>query len=214
MQKKDKKIAIMAVRIVFLLLFGFLMVTGRFQLWLIIYIAGVILSPFFGRIYCGYVCPMNTVMRPVQKFSRKIGLQRTQVPSWLESPKLPFVVLALTLLGMVVGRRMFDRQLPMLSILFLLSIVVTLFVKSPVWHNGLCPYSILLRLGGKFARYGKHVDHTVCVGTRHCTKVCPSGAITVDGSSKKATIDPALCHQCEACSSVCPMHAISYQKTT
>ncbi len=202
------------IRIGFLALFLLLMFTGRFQLWLMIYIVGVVLSPFFGRIYCGYVCPMNTVMRPVQKFSRKIGLQRKCTPAWLESPKLPFLTLALSLLAMVMAKSTAGVQLPILPILFGLSIVVTLFFKSPVWHNGLCPYSILLRWGGKFARRSRTVDHDLCVGTRHCTKVCPSGAITVSEGTHKANIDPALCHQCEACASVCPKMAISYRKHT
>lgn len=203
----------MMIRLLFLGLFIFLMVTGRFQLWLILYIVGVLATPFFGRIYCGYVCPMNTVMKPTQKFSRKIGLQRRQVPSWLESPRLPYLVLLLSLAAMVAGRSVLDKEIPVLLILFFLSIVVTLFVKSPVWHNGLCPYGILLRLGGKFARYSKQVDGNICVGTKHCTKVCPSGAISVPKETKKAVIDPALCHQCEACASVCPTNAISYHST-
>src|SRR5690554_2750481 len=55
------------IRLVFLALFFVLVVTKRFQLWLVLYLAGVILSLFFGRIYCGYICPMNTVMRHVQR---------------------------------------------------------------------------------------------------------------------------------------------------
>ena len=213
MQKKKSKMSFLIIRLFFLALFAFLMITGRFQLWLVIYIVGLLLTPFFGRIYCGYVCPMNTVMRPVQKFSRKIGLQRTKVPAWLESTKLPFAVLALTLVSMLLGKRILDRQLPVLLILFSLSMIVTLFVKSSVWHNGLCPYSILLRFGAKFSKKSRTVDHLVCKGTQHCLKVCPSGAISFDKEIKKATIDTTLCHQCEACSSVCPTHAISYQKT-
>lgn len=211
MYMRNRKVN-MAIRLLFLVVFGILMITGRFQIWLILYIAGVLVSPIFGRIYCGYVCPMNTVMRPIQKFSRKIGLQRMNVPSWLESPKLAYVVLALTLITLFLGKSMFNIQLPILLILFFLSIIVTFFVKSPVWHNGLCPYSILLRLGAKFALYSKQVDQSACVGTRHCMKVCPSGAISVPKESGKAVIDTALCHQCEACSSVCPSTAISYHR--
>lgn len=209
---KNRK-ANMIIRLLFLTVFVFLMVTGRFQFWLILYIAGVLVTPLFGRIYCGYVCPMNTVMRPTQKFSRKIGLQRKNTPAWLENPKLPYLILALTLIIMILGKQMLGNEIPVLLILFFLSILVTLFVRSPVWHNGLCPYSILLRLGGKFARFSRKVDYSVCAGTRHCKKVCPSGAITLPKDTGKAVIDPALCHQCEACSNICPRTAISYQST-
>ncbi len=200
------------IRIAFLILFMFLILTQRFQLWLVIYIGGVILSPFLGRLYCGYACPMNTVMRPIQKFSRKIGVQRKKVPTWLESPKLAYVTLAITLIAMLAGKKVLGKQLPVLLILFITSIVVTFFVKSSVWHNGLCPYSVLLRLGGRFARFSRQVNPSACKRTQRCIAVCPSGAITMTGEEGKAIIDVATCHQCEACSSVCPHSAISYIK--
>lgn len=207
-----KQLPSLLLRIAFLILFVFLIITKRFQLWLIIYIAGVLLSPIFGRIYCGYACPMNTVMRPVQKFSRKRGIQKEKVPTWLESPKLAYAVLILSLATMLLGKRVLGRDIPILLILFLTSLVVTFFVKSTVWHNGLCPYSVLLRIGGRFARYSRQVDPSSCERTQKCIKVCPSGAITMAGIDNKAIIDPATCHQCEACSSVCPHSAISYTK--
>ncbi|MDD3930877.1 MAG: RnfABCDGE type electron transport complex subunit B [Clostridiaceae bacterium] len=45
-----------------------------------------------------------------------------------------------------------------------------------------------------------------CIGCRRCFKVCPSGAITMDGPL--AVIDPNLCTHCNKCLEVCPTHAI------
>ena len=57
------------IRLAFLLLFIVLMVLKLPQIWLAIYILSVIITPFFGRLYCGYVCPMATVMDPVDRIS-------------------------------------------------------------------------------------------------------------------------------------------------
>ena len=198
------------IRLLFFLVFLILLITQRFQLWLIIYLTGVVLSLFFGRIYCGYVCPMNTVMRHTQRVSRKIGLQRKSYPSWLESTRLPYLVLIISAASMIIGMRILQRNIPVLLILFLLSNIVTLLVSSQVWHNGLCPYSILLRLAATFSKRSRKVDLKTCVGCGKCLSVCPAGAISTIEGSKKVHIDRTRCHQCEACTAVCPTKAISY----
>lgn len=46
-----------------------------------------------------------------------------------------------------------------------------------------------------------------CIGCSRCYKVCPSGAITMDGPL--AVIDPFKCTHCNKCLEVCPTHAIT-----
>lgn len=201
------------IRVAFLVLFVILMVQGKFQLWLALYIGGVLASLVFGRIYCGYLCPMHTVMRPVEYLSRKMGIQQKQVPSWLRSPKTPLAVLALSLGSMLLAKRVAGVQLPILPILFVLSIAVTIVFPSEAWHKGLCPYSLLLGLAARFARHSHVVDSDSCARTRLCMGTCPAGAITMDGPERKARIDKRFCLQCELCAAVCPKRAISYTKT-
>ena len=205
-----KRIYAHIIRYLFLILFIFLMMSQKFQVWLLVYLIGVVLSFFFWRIYCGYVCPMNTLMRPIQHVSQKIGLQRKKHPAWLEHSRMPFLILIISITSMIMGKRLFNKNIPILLILFILSLVVTLFFKSPVWHNGLCPYSILLRIGGKISRRSKNVHQDECIGCTKCMKVCPAGAIFMNEKTHKAEIQPSLCHQCELCSDVCPTHTISY----
>lgn len=199
-------------RLVFLALFIALVTTGQFQLWLLVYIGGVLVSPILGRVYCGYVCPMNTVMRPVEKLSRKLGVQRQRLPQWLENPNLRYVLLVAMVATMVFGKKILGKELPVLPILFVLSVVLTFFVKASMWHNYLCPYSLLLGFGGKFARFSRTVGETACARTNRCVKVCPVGAVGMSGNEGKARIDPARCLQCEDCTDICPKSAISYSK--
>jgi len=47
------------------------------------------------------------------------------------------------------------------------------------------------------------VDGRACIGCAKCVRVCPYGAITVDGTPPVASVDPLLCSGCGACSSAC-----------
>jgi polyferredoxin len=76
-------------RILFLGLFLYLILTGNMFLWLALFGASLIAAIFFGRIYCGYVCPMNTVLIPIEWLSKRLkfkqaihrnGLKRASCP--------------------------------------------------------------------------------------------------------------------------------------
>jgi ferredoxin len=41
-----------------------------------------------------------------------------------------------------------------------------------------------------------------CIGCTKCTKVCPAGAVTMDGNL--AVIDPDKCTACGTCVDACP----------
>jgi len=199
-----------AVRLMFLALFIGVIAIGKFQLWLIVYAAGVIASLFLGRLYCGHACPMHTVMRPVSAWSRKVGIQRKHVPRWLADHRTAYLMLALTVVTMLLAKRFMGVQLPVLPILFVLSVIVTIFLPDEVWHKALCPYSVLLRIGARFSRFSHAVDSHACTRTHKCLRVCPAGAITMDGAQKTARIDRSLCLQCELCSDICPRSAIAF----
>ena len=58
------------IRIVFLVLFVLLIQNGKMMLWFGIYAFSLILALIFGRIYCGYICPMNTLMIPTDRIAK------------------------------------------------------------------------------------------------------------------------------------------------
>lgn len=205
-----KKNIITLIRILFLGLFLFIIIQGRMQLWLIIFAASLIAALLFGRVFCGYICPMNTIMRPVSWLSRKLKWQTNKKPRGIESGWLAIVLLAISLPLMLVAKRVLQKDVPVLIIFLMLSAVVTLRYKPEVFHNLLCPFGVLQKLTGRFALYGERVETSACTGCHKCEKVCPAEAIVVDSSTKKATINASLCHQCQDCAFTCPFNAISY----
>lgn len=200
------------IQFIFLTLFGLLIWKGNLGIWLGILAVSVVMSLFFGRFYCGYICPMSPVMTWAEKLSRKFGLQRKELPNSLEKDFLPWLVLALMVGAMLLGKRALGIDVPVLLIMVGVSAMATLFYQQELFHRYLCPYSGFLRLAGGRAGKSKTVDAQFCNGCRRCLTVCPSGAVSIRPETKRAVIDAAHCHQCTECAEICPKDAIVYRK--
>ena len=198
------------IRLIFLALFIVLLVNGKVVLWLALFAISLIAALIFGRIYCGYVCPMNTVMIPIEALSKKLKLQRADAPKFLKSGFFPWITLAISIAVMLMSKRLLHIDLPILPFWLVMSILVTLWYKPAVFHNLICPFGALQRTFGKFAMLSEKVDKESCIGCKLCEKACPADAIIVSSEDKKAMINTALCHQCTDCQDVCPKNAIHF----
>ena len=200
------------IQILFLILFLFLVLNGKMMLWLALYLVSLFLALIFGRIYCGYACPMNTLMIPTEWLSKKMNWQTDEPPKLLSSGKFAWFALIGSLAIMVFGKKMLKINLPILFIWLSISVIVTLRYKPAVFHNLICPFGVLQRVFGTRALFSKRVDKQECIGCKRCEKVCPSEAIAVKADDRKAEINTALCLQCTNCTEVCPKDAIEYSK--
>lgn len=200
------------IQLIFFALFVLFTIKGRINLWIGVFAAGLILSLIFGRGYCAYVCPMNTVMRPASWISSKLKLQRDRIPRWLSFKGTPWIFFGLMVGSMLFTKRILQISFPALLIFLILSFIVTLFYKPEVFHNRLCPFGALLGLAGKGAVFTETVDADQCVGCKMCVPVCPAGAVQVSPLNRKAVIQAEFCHQCQACETACPKDAIHYRR--
>jgi len=200
------------IRIFFLAIFLLLLVNGKVILWLALFAVSLIAALIFGRVYCGYVCPMNTLMIAVEWLSKKLKLQTTQAPKWLKNGYFPWIALAVSIALMLLSKRVLQIDLPILPFWLVISVLVTLRYKPEVFHNLICPFGALQRSFGRFARFSVKVDQNTCIGCKLCEKACPSQAIAVSPENRKAAIRISYCHQCTNCRQVCPTKAIHYRK--
>lgn len=200
------------IRILFLALFIFLLANGKVLLWLALFAVSLVAALIFGRVYCGYACPMNTLMIPIEWLSKKLKLQTADTPKWLKNGYFTWITLGISVAVMLLSKRLLHVDLPILPFWLVMSILITLRYKPAVFHNLICPFGALQRTFGRFARLSEKVDKDACVGCKLCEKACPSNAIVVSSEDKKAVINTALCHQCIKCQQVCPKDAIHYSK--
>jgi len=206
------KYIINIIRILFFALFLILVINGKVVLWLILFAISLIGALIFGRVYCGYVCPMNTLMIPVEWLSKKLKLQTSNAPKWLKNGYFTWISLGVSVAVMLISKRLLKIDLPILPFWVVVSAFVTIRYRPSVFHNLICPFGALERTFGRFARLSEKVDKDACIGCRLCEKACPSDAIIVSSDDKKAVINTSLCHQCTNCVQVCPKSAIKYRK--
>lgn len=200
------------IRILFLALFIFLLANGKVLLWLALFAVSLVAALIFGRVYCGYACPMNTLMIPIEWLSKKLKLQTADTPKWLKNGYFTWITLGISVAVMLLSKRLLHVDLPILPFWLVMSILITLRYKPAVFHNLICPFGALQRSFSRFARLSEKVDKDACVGCKLCEKACPSNAILVSSEDKKAMIKTELCHQCTNCRQVCPKSSIQYGK--
>lgn len=199
------------IQLMFFAIFFVIIVNGKMFLWLALFLASFIGAFLFGRFYCGYLCPMNLVMAISGGLAKKLNWQTRNIPKFLKNKWLPWAILLLMAITMILWKRVLSYEIPIPLILLVFSAGITLRYEEEFFHNHICPYGVLLRLSGRWAKYSIKVDGKQCVGCRKCETVCHANAIEFESVNKIATMNKALCHQCQECKVVCPKNAIHYR---
>lgn len=198
------------VQVIFFIIFIMLMFTGKAQLWMGFIFLSILLAAFFGRFYCGWACPINTVMRPFAWISKKLGLQRKQTPEVLKSGKIRVVVFALFLVGL--GYTIYTitqgRKFPLPLIIIPLGVITAFFINERSWHRYLCPWGVLFSITARFSKRGIGTG-SGCLSCSACKRICPGDAIKIEKGAK-ALIDPEYCLLCLDCTAVCPVKVLNY----
>jgi len=205
-----KKTLRIVTQLVFLALFALLFAKGRIQLWLAVFGSGALLSLVFSRFYCGWICPMNTLFRPVAWLYGKLGIKRIKTPGFLKHPALRYAFVALFVGSMLVTKKM-GIELPLLAIVTGIAVFVTLFFEEALWHNHVCPYGTILNISSRKAVKSEKIDEAACISCGKCRKVCPVNCIDIVADTKKMRIRTPDCLTCHACEAECPTGAISYR---
>jgi polyferredoxin len=184
------------------------------------------LTVLLGRIWCGWICPLGTLIDWVP--SRKARFERLQ-----QSPPWRFVKYAL-LFALLTGALFGNLGLVWLDpitllfrggaatrawamghpfnqtfIVLLLLVLAGNAIHSRFWCRDLCPLGALLALVAKFCLIRHRVAESKCVSCRQCATTCPMGAID-PGRGYKA--DPAECSVCMVCTERCAVAAVTFQR--
>lgn len=193
-----------------------------------ILLAVILVSFFFGKSFCSWICPIGTLSEYIgdfgEKIQKKIFKKVYRLPRWLDYPLrslkyllLAFFVYSIFFTMTVASLRYFlDSQYNVMSDIKMwmffvdmsrtsLIVIAVLFGLSIVvrnfWCRYLCPYGALLGIFSLLSpnKIKRNLDS--CIDCGLCAKACPS-RIKVD---KVKTVISDECSTCMSCVDVCPV---------
>lgn len=168
---------------------------------------GLLLSTYFGRFYCGYICPINTGIKFIDDKADKNKRKRKTVPETFKKLWIRYGILVLFLGTMIIVFKT-GKKLPVLPALFGLGTIITIFYKPEFWHRYLCPYGSLLSIFSKFNKRSYMLLNEDCIKCGQCVSACPSDAILWEDKKESPIIIQNECLMCGKCKEVCPTDAI------
>ena len=197
------------IEILFLGIFAFFMYINNHQKWSLFFAAALIPSLFFSRFYCGWICQMHTLFRPVNWIYGKFGIKRFKTPKIFKYRAVRYIML-LIILGAMILTMKFKIKVNIPLYVTIASIAIILFFEESFWHNHFCPYGTILNLSSRPAKFSVKIDEESCTACGLCQKVCPSDAIETLETGKRKIIKNS-CLTCFKCQEVCPPNVISYR---
>jgi ferredoxin-type protein NapH len=190
-------------------------------LWALIVFALVPIagSLLLGRVFCGMMCPIGTVLDLAGKIRRRAGyLGKLH----LDNKNNKYVVAAsFALASAAVGSPTFCLVCPIRGICTAygslkplelgLTAVPLLFEVSDkrAWCRYFCPVGAVMGLFGARKLLGFKIDTGKCIKCKACMRVCPTNAITED-SLKTGEISRTECIVCGRCYDVCMYDALKF----
>ena len=162
----------------------------------------IVLTIIFGRIFCGYLCPIGALQELVYLAPvRKIGLQQKRLLIAVRMVVfLLFLVMAFvfsaSLIDLFGFRQFFSFTVSAGSILFLIILLLGLVFYRPFCRL-ICPYGALLTVAGFFSIFKLRRTDS-CIRCKKCESVCPAQEAGPDDGK-------ADCYLCGRCIAVCPV---------
>ena len=179
----------------------------------------IIVSLFFRRSFCGYICPLGSVQEFFGALGRKAFKKRVVVPKKLDGylRYLKYIVLVVVLvLTYLTGRliiRPYDPWAAMNHlnsvelftkffwgfVVLMVSLIGSFFVER-FFCKYLCPMGAFLAILSKIGIYCIKRDEEVCIDCGICDKKCP---VNIE-VSKLPQVKSAECISCNLCVLNCP----------
>src|SRR5690554_2937161 len=160
---------------------------------LLFFILPLVVTLFYGRTFCGGVCPLGAI----QDF---VIIKPLNLPGWLNKTLglIPYAFLAFAVLFAATGTDfIICRYDPfigffrmdgtfMMIVLGISFLLIGMFIGRP-YCRFLCPYGVILSWMSRFS--GKHmtISPSKCIQCKLCVKSCPFGAIDFPTNDKEIT---------------------------
>src|SRR4030042_949317 len=194
--------------------FQVLLLGNAKQLGVPVALAGVVLGVFvvlsfaFGRVFCGYVCPVGATQELLYLLpGRKLKVaNKTITTAFRIGFLIAFVILAVGfstgLLRYLGLKDFFDLNTGAVFFwVFLTIVVISAFVYRPFCRLA-CPYGAVLSLAAIKGRF-KLRRNGNCINCKKCGEACPTNEGGWTGLKQE-------CYTCNRCKEVCPVNGMEY----
>lgn len=199
--------------------------------WMVAFIIPIIIALLVGRIFCSWICPINTCQEMCRYATKKV-VERLPHKTLIQGNyrrMLLFGGILITFSGIIVfpfilpyavlGRLISNLSMGVVlwhGIVFItLVLVADSFLEKGIWCNKLCPTGALLDLISRRRLFGIKYDADRCLNSNTtdsscytcsvCTKVCSWESDPKQGTNHNCT----NCHQCI---DKCPQKALKISK--
>ena len=180
----------------------------------------------FGRIFCGYACPMGALQELISKINFKSNIKKQKdvkykidfslktatIIRWIFFGVITVLAIIwgfsiLQIINPFTGFKFFTNPIAPLvlipGITLIAVAIASCFMYRP-WCRLLCPFGALASLVGRFSQY-KYIRTENCNECGLCEKICPTHQAERDSKKEE-------CYYCNRCVTVCPQDAIKLGK--
>lgn len=200
---------------------GFLSLTlGAFWLTTVVSLLILVYTMFYGRRFCGYLCPLGTIQEAIFALRSKKYCLKPRFPYLYELrfAQLKYVILIVTSILSIFGiAYVFMNACPIYALsmlprialpglaIFILAVLAGLFSER-FWCRFLCPYAALLNLfqalGSLFGikRLKIHRNLERCCDCGVCMRYCPMNI----NIAESEYVHSGECIHCNKCALKCP----------
>ena len=184
----------------------------------------VIVTLFFGRVYCSVICPLG-IMQDIISFLSGKRKGKALRFGYRKERMLRYGILVLFVILMVLGLNSiavliapysaFGRIASIATgtpVSIAVALVTFLVVaglawwKGRLWCNSICPVGTVLGFFSRFSLFRPVIDTEKCIGCSKCARKCKASCI----NDKEHSIDYSRCVACMDCISNCSAGAIRY----
>jgi len=181
----------------------------------------VLLSVFFGPVFCGWMCPLGSFQEFISKLGKKLKIHgKLTVPKNIDK-YLRFFRYGILLWILIITARsglllftdydpyyalfnFWTGEVPVQGIIILLIVTVTSLVIDRAWCKYACPLGAILGLSNKIRFFKIRRDSSTCIDCSLCDSACQMN-ISLSDSTK---INDHQCISCMDCTSeiACPIN--------
>jgi ferredoxin-type protein NapH len=185
----------------------------------------VVVAALLGRVFCSWVCPINTLQEFSDWLAKRLGGSRKARPDRWSLPRslLWYVLVIELVLTLVLGVPLWVFLSPpglvgreLMTLVFfhtlawegviILAVLGLNFVNRRLYCRHLCPLGGLLGVLGLKRRLVVRHGPDSCIGGQKCDRVCPLGLAPSRGESLNAH-----CWNCGKCVDVCDHGGLEFR---